>query len=222
MKGIYIPLYSYHTASAKWKQTNISTPTRRSALLSNKRMKITTEKWDAKIEIKQQKGLHQVAPAKRKATATSAPTTSSIGVSNKRTKMTNSKLDAEIEIKHGKEAARTWAPRVQIPHDCKENLDKLTRILDYKTWGSTIDFLLPTTQGAKEIAELSRDLGHDTSEKTIDWLLQQEESAIAARVGRQDASTIMIVYSAAPPMHTPSILYSIVFTEPRRGHLIYL
>ena len=184
-------------APAKRKATDSPVPTRRSVRLSNKGEKMTTEKCDA-----HQKGLNQVAPAKRKATATSAPTRSSVRLSNKRAEMKNAKLDAEIEIKH-EEAARTWVPRVQVSRDCKEKLEELTRVLDCKTLGSTIDFLLPTTQGAKEIAELSRYLGHDTGGKTIDWLLQQAEPAIAARVGRQDASTVMTGYSAAPPMHAP-------------------
>jgi hypothetical protein len=111
-----------------------------------------------------------MAPAKRKATSSPAPGRSSTRLSTKKPKMTTTKSDAEAEMK-SKEAT-TRAPRVQMPHDCKERLDELTRLLDFKTLGSTVDYCLPTTQGVKAMAELTKGMGYDNCGQTIDWLLE--------------------------------------------------
>jgi len=112
-----------------------------------------------------------MAPAKRKAASTPAPAParSSARLSSKKPKMTTTKPDTEEEMK---QEAPTRAPRVQLPDACKERLDELTRALDFKTLGSTVDFLLPSTEGAKFIAELTKDMGFNSGRQTIDWLLE--------------------------------------------------
>jgi hypothetical protein len=66
----------------------------------------------------------------------------------------------------------TRTRRVQLPHAYKERLDELTKALYFKTLGPIVDFLLPTTEGAKFIAELTRDMGFNSGRQTIDWLLE--------------------------------------------------
>jgi len=111
---------------------------------------------------------NQMAPAKRKATSDPVPASASersSARSSKRMKMTTAKSDVE-ELPRA-----STAPRVGVPHACKERLDVIKRALNFKTLGSTVDFFLPTIEGAKAIAEVTRELGYHNGGKTIDFLL---------------------------------------------------
>jgi len=169
-------------ASASRSSARLSTekgqmnPAERKASVSRSSARLSTEKGKmnpaerkpsasrSSARLSSEKG--KITPAKRKAPASR----SSDHLSTKKGKTTTTKSEAELEMQQ--EAATTTARRVQLPNACKEKLEELRRYLKFQSVGSTVDFLLPTPEGAKAILEFTKDLGYNSGAETIDWLVE--------------------------------------------------